>query len=127
MCREWHEYERLSTAAANAYIGPQVKTYIQRLQSDLKAGAFTGKLSMMGSNGGVLSTERACTQPIVLVESGPVGGCIGAAAYAQALGFTNVVAFDMGGTTAKCALVEERTVRRDVDVLRRRLRQRHSD
>jgi len=52
-------------------------------------------------------TERACTQPIVLVESGPVGGCIGAAAYAQALGFGNVVAFDMGGTTAKSALVED--------------------
>jgi N-methylhydantoinase A len=107
LCREWHEYERVSTAAANAYIGPQVKTYIQRLESDLKGSDFTGKLSMMGSNGGVLSTERACTQPIVLVESGPVGGCIGAAAYAQALGFTNVVAFDMGGTTAKCALVED--------------------
>jgi N-methylhydantoinase A len=107
LCREWHEYERVSTAAANAYIGPQVKTYIRRLESDLQASEFTGTLSMMGSNGGVLSTERACTQPIVLVESGPVGGCIGAASYAQALGFENVVAFDMGGTTAKCALVEE--------------------
>ena len=107
LCREWHEYERVSTAAANAYIGPQVKTYIQRLESDLQASDFSGKLSMMGSNGGVLSTDRTCTQPIVLVESGPVGGCIGAAAYAQALGFENVVAFDMGGTTAKCALVEE--------------------
>ncbi len=107
LCREWHEYERVSTAAANAYIGPQVKTYIRRLESDLRKGDFTGALSMMGSNGGVLSTERACTQPIALVESGPVGGCIGAAFYAQALGFENVVSFDMGGTTAKCALVEE--------------------
>ena len=61
---------------------------------------------MMGSNGGLLSVERTCRQPIALVESGPIGGCIGAGAYAEALGFTNVIAFDMGGTTAKCALVE---------------------
>ena len=61
---------------------------------------------MMGSNGGLLSVERTCRQPVGLVESGPIGGCIGAGAYAQALGFRNVIAFDMGGTTAKSALVE---------------------
>jgi N-methylhydantoinase A len=61
---------------------------------------------MMGSNGGLLSVERTCRQPVGLVESGPIGGCIGAGAYAEALGFKNVIAFDMGGTTAKCALVE---------------------
>ena len=60
----------------------------------------------MGSNGGLLSADRTCRQPIGLVESGPIGGCIGASAYAEKLGFKNVVAFDMGGTTAKCALVE---------------------
>ena len=65
---------------------------------------------MMGSNGGLLSVERTCRQPIGLVESGPIGGCIGAGAYAEALGFKNVIAFDMGGTTAKCALVEKRPV-----------------
>jgi len=61
---------------------------------------------MMGSNGGLMSVERSCEQPVALVESGPIGGCIGAGAYAEALGFKNVIAFDMGGTTAKCALVE---------------------
>jgi N-methylhydantoinase A len=61
---------------------------------------------MMGSNGGLLSAERTCRQAIGLVESGPIGGCIGASAYAEKLGFKNVVAFDMGGTTAKCALIE---------------------
>jgi N-methylhydantoinase A len=61
---------------------------------------------MMGSNGGLLSAERSCRQPIGLVESGPIGGGIGASAYAEKLGFKNLVAFDMGGTTAKCALVE---------------------
>jgi N-methylhydantoinase A len=106
LTHEWYEYERCSTVAANAYIGPQVSTYIRRLDSDLKREGFGGSLFMMGSNGGLLSAERTCRQPIGLVESGPIGGCIGASAYAQALGFKNVVAFDMGGTTAKCALVE---------------------
>jgi N-methylhydantoinase A len=106
LTREWYEYERCSTVAANAYVGPQVSTYIRRLDDDLKKQAFRGSLFMMGSNGGLLSAERSCRQPIGLVESGPIGGCIGAAVYAEALGFKNVVAFDMGGTTAKCALVE---------------------
>ena len=106
LTREWYEYERCSTVAANAYIGPQVSTYIRRLDDDLKAQGFTGSLFMMGSNGGLLSAERTCRQPIGLVESGPIGGCIGASAYAERLGYANVIAFDMGGTTAKCALVE---------------------
>jgi N-methylhydantoinase A len=106
LTREWYEYERCSTVAANAYIGPQVSKYIRRLDDDLEGQGFKGALFMMGSNGGLLSAERTCRQPIGLVESGPIGGCIGASAYAEKLGFKNVVAFDMGGTTAKCALVE---------------------
>jgi N-methylhydantoinase A len=106
LTREWYEYERCSTVAASAYVGPQVSTYVRRLDSDLKAQGFPGSLFMMGSNGGLLSAERTCRQPIGLVESGPIGGCIGAGAYAEKLGYKNVVAFDMGGTTAKCALVE---------------------
>ena len=107
LTREWYEYERTSTVAANAYVGPQVTTYIRRLETDLKAKRFSGSLFMMGSNGGLLSVERSCAQPVGLVESGPIGGCIGAGAYGSALGFRNVIAFDMGGTTAKCALVED--------------------
>ncbi len=106
LTREWYEYERCSTVAANAFIGPQVSTYIRRLDGDLKRQGFSGSLFMMGSNGGLLSTDRTCRQPIGLVESGPIGGCIGAGAYAEKLGYKNLVAFDMGGTTAKCALVE---------------------
>jgi N-methylhydantoinase A len=106
LTREWYEYERCSTVAANAYVGPQVSTYIRRLDNDFKREGFNGSLFMMGSNGGLLSAERTCRQAIGLVESGPIGGCIGASAYAEKLGFKNVVAFDMGGTTAKCALVE---------------------
>jgi N-methylhydantoinase A len=107
LTREWYEYERTSTVAANAFVGPQVNTYVRRLEGELAARGFSGSLFMMGSNGGLLSVDRTCRQPIGLVESGPVGGCIGAAAYAAALGHKNVIAFDMGGTTAKCALVDK--------------------
>jgi N-methylhydantoinase A len=106
LTREWYEYERSSTVAANAFVGPQVSAYIRKLESEVRAEGFKGSLFMMGSNGGLLSVERTCRQPIALVESGPIGGCIGAGAYGDALGFKNVIAFDMGGTTAKCALVE---------------------
>ena len=107
LTREWYEYERTSTVAANAFVGPIVDTYVRRLAADLEKGGFDGSLFMMGSNGGLLSVDRTCRQPIALVESGPIGGCIGAGAYAEALGIKNVIAFDMGGTTAKCALVED--------------------
>src|SRR5206468_6439064 len=106
LTHEWYEYERCSTVAANAYIGPQVSTYIRRLDSDLKKEGFDGALFMMGSNGGLLSTERTCRQPIGLVESGPIGGCIGASAYAQAPGINKVASFDIARTTAECSLVE---------------------
>src|SRR5262245_10617516 len=113
LTREWYEYERTSTVAANAYVGPQVATYVKRLASELAPfpasgggkGGGGGALCMMGSNGGLLSVERACRQPVALVESGPIGGCIGAGDYAKALGLPNLIAFDMGGTTAKCALL----------------------
>src|SRR2546427_12649041 len=85
LTHEWYEYERCSTVAANAYIGPQVSTYIRRLDSDLKKEGFDGVLFMMGSNGGLLSTERTCRQPIGLVESGPLRGCLRAGAHAPAL------------------------------------------
>jgi N-methylhydantoinase A len=107
LSREWYEYERTSTVAANAFIGPQVTTYVNELEGNLAGKGFGGKLFMMGSNGGVLSVARSSRQSIALVESGPIGGCIGAGVYAEALGFRNVIAFDMGGTTAKCALVED--------------------
>ncbi len=107
LTREWYEYERCSTVAANAFVGPQVGAHVARLESDLRARGFAGRLFLMGSNGGLLSAQRAAAQPVALVESGPVGGAIGAAVYAQALDLPNVIAFDMGGTTAKCAHVAD--------------------
>ncbi|MFO1415298.1 MAG: hydantoinase/oxoprolinase family protein [Burkholderiales bacterium] len=107
LSREWYEYERTATVAANAYVGPQVSGYLHRMDARVKRGGFGGKFFLMGSNGGVLGVEHVLQAPIALVESGPVGGSIGAAAYADRLGIRNAIAFDMGGTTAKCALVQD--------------------
>ncbi|VCU72067.1 Acetophenone carboxylase gamma subunit [Pigmentiphaga humi] len=104
---EWYEFERTATAAANAYVGPQVSGYLGVLDRRLRDQAFAGRLFMMGSNGGVLSVDDALAAPVALVESGPVGGSIGAAAYARELGIERAIAFDMGGTTAKCAVVQD--------------------
>lgn len=106
LTREWYEYERTSTAAANAYVGPKLRDYVRRLDDRMRASGLERAFLLMASNGGVISVERAQHQPGILVESGPVGGCIGAAVYARELGLPNVIAFDMGGTTAKCALIE---------------------
>ena len=106
LTREWYEYERTSTAAANAYVGPRLNDYVQRLDGALRQNGFARTFYLMASNGGVFSVERARQQPVMLVESGPVGGCIGASVYAQEMGRDKVIAFDMGGTTAKCAVIE---------------------
>lgn len=106
LSREWSEYERSSTATANAFVGPAMTAYLRRFETRLGERDFSGRLYMMSSSGGVLTVDQAAKQPIAMVESGPVGGCIAAAEYARALGIDSAIAFDMGGTTAKCALVE---------------------
>jgi len=106
LSREWYEYERTATASANAFVGPEVGRYVDRLSKGLDDRKFIGERYFMGSGSGVISFEAASAQPVRLVESGPVGGVVGAAAYAKALGIPHMVAFDIGGTTAKCALVK---------------------
>lgn len=107
LSREWYEYERTSTAVANAYVGPRLNKFVEDLESAVREDGFAKKLFLMASNGGVFSVDRARMQPVMLVESGPVGGCIGAGVYARELGVRKAIAFDMGGTTAKCALLED--------------------
>jgi N-methylhydantoinase A len=107
LSREWYEFERTSTATANAYTGPKVSNYVKALSDELTDRKFTGQFLIMGSNGGMLSPNQAARGPVMLVESGPIGGCIGSGVYGQALGIQNLIAFDMGGTTAKCALVRD--------------------
>ena len=107
LTREWYEFERTATVAANAFVGPQVAGYVQRIDQELSLKGFKGQFFLMGSSGGVLALDKTKQSPISLVESGPVGGCIGTAVYANEMGISNAIAFDMGGTTAKCALVNE--------------------
>lgn len=106
LTREWYEYERAATAAANAFVGPTLNSFLQDMQATMTGAGYRRSIYLMASNGGVFSVDEARRQPVQLVESGPVGGCIGAVAYARALGLDKVIAFDMGGTTAKCALIE---------------------
>jgi N-methylhydantoinase A len=103
--REYREFERMSTTVVNAYIGPKVGGYVKDLRSGLGRIGFSGDLSIMRSNGGVMTPEVATERPVAMMESGPVGGIIAAAQVGLALGFANVISFDMGGTTAKASLI----------------------
>ena len=104
--REYREFERTSTAVLNCYVGPEVSRYLGEIERPLREGAFRGTFYIMQSNGGVMTAERAKQAPVAMMESGPAGGIIGAAAIGKALGYDNVIAFDMGGTTAKACLIE---------------------
>lgn len=103
---EIREYERASTTVSNAYIRPGVKQYISRLDEQLRERGFAKQVHIMLSNGGISSTEVAQKIPIQLIESGPAAGALAAALYANLLGLEHVLAFDMGGTTAKLCCIE---------------------
>jgi N-methylhydantoinase A len=105
--REYREFERMSTTVVNAYIGPVVGGYVKSLHSSLKEIGFKGELTIMQSNGGVMPPEVAQQRPVAMMESGPVGGIIASAQFGVALGYQNVISFDMGGTTAKASLVKD--------------------
>src|SRR5689334_8480822 len=105
--REYREFERMSTTVVNAYIGPKVGGYVKNLKSSLGGIGFDGNLSIMRSNGGVMTPEVATERPVAMMESGPVGGIIASAQVGAALGYDNVISFDMGGTTAKASLVKD--------------------
>ena len=105
--REYREFERMSTTVVNAYIGPKVGGYVKSLNASLGNIGFRGALSIMRSNGGVMTPEIATERPAAMMESGPVGGIIASAQVGRALGSANVISFDMGGTTAKASLVRD--------------------
>ncbi len=77
--REYREFERMSTTVVNAYIGPKVGGYVKSLKSSLGGVGFRGELSIMRSNGGVMTPEIATERPVAMMESGPVGGIIASA------------------------------------------------
>src|SRR5262249_17960003 len=107
--REYREFERMSTTVVNAYIGPKVGGYVKALKASLGDIGFRGALSIMRSNGGGMKPQIATARAPPMMESGAgaVGGIIASAQVGCALGFRNVISFDMGGTTAKASLVRD--------------------
>ena len=118
---EIREYERWSTAAANAYVQPLVAGYLGRLEDGLRALGVGCPLHLMTSGGGLARTDAGRRLPVRLVESGPAGGAILAADLARRLGLDRVLSFDMGGTTAKMCLIDDGRPRaaRGLEVARR--------
>lgn len=109
VCPEIREYERFTTATANAYVQPLMGRYLTQLNAELDSRGFQGALFMMTSGGGLTTLETAVRFPIRLVESGPAGGAILATGVARATGIDKALSFDMGGTTAKICLIENYT------------------
>ncbi|MBA2534519.1 MAG: hydantoinase/oxoprolinase family protein [Rubrobacter sp.] len=103
---EIREYERTSTTVANVYTRPLVEGYLISLENRLRRLGFGGSLYIMLSNGGTASVQTACRFPVRLLESGPAAGALAAAFYGRATDFSEVLSFDMGGTTAKACLIE---------------------
>ena len=109
--REWREYERTNTAALSAYVQPVAARYLKKLDDGLKSRGFKKNPYIMQSNCGVDSLAATSKTPITIVESGPASGFWGAAELGKMIGETNVLALDIGGTTAKCSLIENGEVR----------------
>ena len=109
--REWREYERTNTAVLSAYIQPVAARYLHNLDAGLKSRGFKGSPFIMQSNCGVDSLAATSKTPITIVESGPASGFWGAAELGKLIGEPNVLALDIGGTTAKCSLIENGEVR----------------
>ena len=107
VCPEIREFERLSTACANAYVRPLMASYLERLDGELRALGFVCPFLLMTSGGGLTTLETAAQFPIRLVESGPAGGAILARDVAIGAGLKRVLSFDMGGTTAKLCLIDD--------------------
>jgi N-methylhydantoinase A len=104
--QEWREYERTSTTVVNAYVRPIMDRYLGAFEQGLAGRGFRGQLLITQSNGGAFSLAAAASKPVHTIESGPAAGAIGCASLARTLGADRLISFDMGGTTAKCAIVE---------------------
>jgi N-methylhydantoinase A len=101
------EYERTSTVALNARLGPVVSRYLDNLRSRLEDAGFRGTLLVAQAYGGVLPFDEATTRPVGMIESGPVSGLVGSQNLGELIGFRNIIAADMGGTTFKVGVVRE--------------------
>jgi N-methylhydantoinase A len=99
------EYDRTSTTVVNAYVGPRVTSYLERLVSRLKDGGYRNQLMVMQASGGVMTKEYIDGSPIRVLASGPAGGVIGSAHVGVAKGYPNLLCVDMGGTSYDMSLV----------------------
>ena len=103
---EIREFERTSTACANAYVQPRMQRYLKRLEEELEAAGHNGALYVMLSGGGITTVQSARDYPIRLIESGPAAGAMAASFYSALTETKNLISFDMGGTTAKMCLID---------------------
>lgn len=99
------EFERTSTTLVNAFVGPRVVAYLQRLVSRLRSEGYGRQVLVMQSNGGVASVDAVCDRPVVTLASGPIGGVSAAAAVGAVTGVEDFIAVDMGGTSYEACLV----------------------
>lgn len=112
---EWREYERTSTTVLSAYVLPTAQQYLTKLKQGLVNKGLKNDPFIMQSNGGIATLTAASKNPITLVESGPVSGILGAAAYGKLINDNNIMALDIGGTTAKCSLIHNGDIRITTD------------
>jgi N-methylhydantoinase A len=105
LSQEYREFERCSTVAANAYVGPKVRRYVGEIDEHIRQAGFTGSFLVVQSTGGLYEVAQAQTQCVRMLESGPAAGVIGTQALCRTLGINNAIAFDMGGTTAKAGVI----------------------
>ena len=103
---EIREYERTSTTVINAYLGPIIKNYLDSLVRQLQESGTNSPVRIMQSNGGLMSARRAAEAPVHILESGPAAGVVAADEMGKRIGLKRIIAFDMGGTTAKASLIE---------------------
>jgi 5-oxoprolinase (ATP-hydrolysing)/N-methylhydantoinase A len=104
---QMREFERFNTVCANAYVQPLISSYLQRLEAELRRMGAVCPLLLIHSGGGLMSSSAAASFPVRLIESGPAGGAIFAAHLARIHRRDRIVSYDMGGTTAKIALIED--------------------
>jgi len=105
LSQEYREFERSSTVAANAYIGPKVARYLAEIDSHARGAGFTGAFLVVQSTGGLFEIEHARKECVRMLESGPASGVIATQAVCREIAVNNAIAFDMGGTTAKAGVI----------------------
>jgi N-methylhydantoinase A/oxoprolinase/acetone carboxylase beta subunit len=108
---EFREYERFTTTALNAFIGPKVAIYLQNLSQSLHRAGFQGDFLLMQSAGGVGTVQASIQKPVSLLMSGPAAGALGGIWCAQLVGFKNVIVLDMGGTSADISVLNDQKIR----------------